>query len=812
LIVVDALVDGEWVSKGSFFLEDIAEPQNPNARTSTIWGRSLGARLTKPWGQKISRQWAAATTIVEILQELAEMCGVPISVQNDYAVCQYCYAVSDWYPSQIVQDLAEKSGQICWPQIDGSLLIAPRLYRDLPEPVVTLAANQIDVQSVRRQVPDFGNRILISGDVAVAGISIQVVTLYDEDQCVAADGESTVRLVAVVLGTDGAPVAAGTVVTWSCTGGRMLAATSETGSTMVVGEQHRADGYRQVTLDLPASSVVGVYAYGDVRKSTNLYTLLGGSVSGRTIRFASSLPHFDEAVVVDYIVAGAEATWEAGWIPGDVTVYAAVAGAQGAATIHQSNPSACASSITLEASPSSPCLGDIVAILAKVSMFGGPGIGPIDFRLEGCGSLTSSRKSLGSREITETLRTQQWGGVSQVRLSSVPAALTTPNVVLTETPGADLYLSHDRQTLLLNTVVTPGTKVDVTYQAAGTAIVGWQAASLPSGYESISEALTVTHAEVEGVTVGQVTLTRTPVAAPSCVPAGEILDHYANHDGKVVTLEDDSFTGEPFPIGHSVACSYQSVWQTQPGCSANITATVQDGSQDGGTASITVSARDCRVVNTGATYDPEDPGQIPDETTDPAEDGEHDPTSWLQPEEEEATPTGCGPVSINKRTPVITSQNYREVFGVPGPEQCDEDGGVCSCDEICTALRSTGRLSTEGNMTYSTCMAACAETRDAACSGCTLTGPTVLNPGATGVWVDGKTNSGELKGQLDLVSRTFEGYTLRMPSGGSGPFVIQVCYGEDARTCCEAQVNFPPCTLTGPSSLEQGRKASLCHR
>jgi hypothetical protein len=801
LIVVDK-GDGSAVMK--FYLESQDYPPALNARTASIWGRSESARLYLPWAQKISKQWQAATTIDAIVQELAALCGVPVTVTNDYAICAYCYAVSDQYPSEILQDLATRSGQILWPQPDGSLVIAPRLYT-YGTPDATLAAADIKVESVQRDVPDFGNRILVSGDVSVAGISIQVVTLYDEDQCVAADGESQVRLVAVVLGVDGAPVANGTVVEWSCSAGRMIEATSEVGSTMVVGEQKRATSYTTVTLDLPASSVVGVYAYGDVRRATNLYTLLGGSVSGREITFSAALKYFDQALVIDYIVTGAEATWEAGWRPGDVTVWAAVAGAQGAATIHQSNPFACASSIVLEASPSSPCLGDVVAILAKVTMFGGPGIGPIAARLEGCGSMTSTRKTLGTNPITETLRTTQWGGMSQVRLSAIPAQGTSPSVVLAETPAGNLYLSHDRQTVILSQQLLPGTQVVVTYQAAGTAILGWRSASVPSGHESIAETLAVAHAEVEGVTVAQVTLTRTPIAAPICIPDMKITDFYSAHAAKVVTLQQDS--GVVLPVGTQVACTYQSPWLTQPGCSGIVTVTVQDGSQDGGTAAITVTARDCREVVDPEDYDPEDPDQIPDESTGPSETGDNDPTSWLEPEEEQVTPTGCGKESINRRTPVITSQNYAEVFGVPSVENCDENGqGVCTCDEICTALRATGRLSVEGNMTYSTCIQACQQTREAKCGGCTLSGPSTLAPGAEGTWTDGKTNSGEWKGgPVTLVERKFDtGYKAKMPLGGAGPFVLQVCYGDDARACCETTVDFPPCSLSGPGELAPG--------
>lgn len=784
-----------------FYLEDIQQPQDLSAKTATLWGRSGSARLTAPWAQKVSKQWPGGNTVAGIIAEVAALCGVTVNVTNDFDVCQYCYAVSDQTPAEIIRDLATRSGQILWPEIDGTLTVAPRLYT-YGTPDVTLDAAEIVVESVDRQVPDFGNRILVSGDASVAGLSVQVVPLVDDTECVAADGQSSVRLIAIVIGADGLPVAIGTVVTWSASSGYMSAATSLTQDVIRQNEQQRADSYKRVTLDLPAESVIGVYRRSDVRKARNYFTERGGSVSGRTITFSLPLDYYDQALVIDYIVQGAPITWTAGWVPGDVTVLASVAGAQGFCTLHQSNPTACATQITMESSPASPCLGDAVSILLKTTMFGGAGVGAATFGIQGCGSLSSTRKLLAPRTITETLRTSVWGGAAEVRLSAIPVSGTTPSVVLTETPGGNLYASHNGQTLILNNAsILPGTQVTVTYVAGGTALVGWLPTALPSGNESIVEWLKVVHAEVESVTVAQVILTRTPVAAPTCVPLMEISNFYASHDGKTVTLLQDG--GTILPVDTQVQCTYQSVWLSQPGCSAIITARVDDGSEDGGRAQISVSARDCRTINPsgpGGTYDPEDPDQIPDETPGEGEQDEHDPTEWLEPEEPVISPTGCNAESINARTPTITSDNHSEVF-------VGECPGTCTCDELCASLRSTGRLSTEGGMTYAMCMDACTKARNDKCTPCTLTGPTVLNPGQEGTWNDGKGNSAEVSGGngLTFVSRDFAtGYTLRMPTGGQGPFTIRVCYGEAEESCCEAEVDFPPCSLSGVTELDTG--------
>lgn len=785
-VQVDALVNGVWTSRGAYFLDEITYPQNPAARTAAIWGRTLSARLYVPWGQKISRQWPAATSIAAIIQELAEMCGVTIHVQNDYPVCQYCYAVSDWHPSQIVQDLAKKSGQICWPQVDGSLVVAPRLYRNLPAPAVTLVAKEIDVQSVKRQVPEFGNRILISGSGSIAGLAVQVAPMYTEDKCVSANGRDVVRLIAVVLGADGDFVAPGTTVNWSAGAGFLADASSNTGYAEIIGEEHRADDYYHVTLDLPAAAVIGVYAYDDIRRKRNLYQTRRGSVSGRTITFLSPLDYFDQALLIDYEVLGAINEWTAGRVPGDVTILASVAGAQGLCTVHQSNPTACASTLTLESVPSQVCLGERATITAKATMFGGAGAGIIRFALSGCGSLSSAQKVLTTNAITERVRTTNWGGVTQIRVSAMPASGAI-NVYLESAPSTNLYASHKGQTINLSAHLLSGTEVVVSYPGGGTAAISWIPTAgagdtvvreaLQSAVDGSDSIVTLSHPPTSIV---MITTSSTYMVGPNLAGAT---------DGNKVTLNTS------LPAGTQLYCTYWAPQPLLPDCAATIVARIDDGSQDGGIASIKVTARDCRTQSTDpalppSATSPDDPVSMPD-----LDDDEED--------EEDETGLGCDAVSIQGRTPAITADNWDAVSGVGSGEDCP---GLCSCDEICAALRANGTLATAGEF-YSACVAKCAEARSQKCTPCTLTGPTVLNPGQEGTWSDGKGNSAEVVGgsALTFVRRTFEdGYTLRMPTGGQGPFTIRVCYGEDEASCCEAQVDFPPCSLSGLTTLAPG--------
>lgn len=215
------------------------------------------------------------------------------------------------------------------------------------------------------------------------------------------------------------------------------------------------------------------------------------------------------------------------------------------------------------------------------------------------------------------------------------------------------------------------------------------------------------------------------------------------------------------------------------------------------------------------TADSGDPDTWPDDGRDPdyGDDPTDDDNSWPDPdggsgndgEQEdplEPDPTSCLAEQIANRTPAYAG-DWAAVAGVSSADNCP---GTCTCDQICDAMRAAGKL---GTMFYSQCVEGCTDAREDKCGQCTLSGPDTLAPGATGVWTDGKTNSGEVVGAFaPPVSRDFAtGYTLRMPTGGAGPFTVKVCYGENQSQCCETQVDYPPCYLTGPSELAPGAEA-----
>lgn len=116
-----------WESKGEYYLEDIQYPQDIDASTATIWGRSASARLTTPWAQKVSKQWAAATTTADIIAEMAALCGVTVTVTNDFGRLPILLCRPRPIPPRSSAIWPPGPGR-SWPQLDGSLLIAPRAY------------------------------------------------------------------------------------------------------------------------------------------------------------------------------------------------------------------------------------------------------------------------------------------------------------------------------------------------------------------------------------------------------------------------------------------------------------------------------------------------------------------------------------------------------------------------------------------------------------------------------------------------------------------------------------------------------------
>lgn len=962
-IQIDELVDGSWASRGTYYLEQITTPPDLTARTATIWGRSASARLTAPWAPKVSKQWASSTAISAIVTELAALCGVSVTVTNDFPVCANCYVVADQYPSEIIRGLADLSGQIVHPMVDGSVTIAPRLYA-YGEPTVELDAAEIIVESVDRTAPDFGNRVLVAAPSTVTGGKITIVPQYPESACVEANGQDQVRLIAVVSDKDGAPVESGTVQ-WGVSAGTLAATTTSIGEATIVGEEVNASSFTRVELSLPATRILGVYAYADRSRRRNLYQWRQGSVDGNGITFASALDYYDQSLRVDYVVEGAATnTWTAGRGNADVLVTAYHEGTSGSMTIHQGQSAECPTSITMEAHPpvDGACMRDTVPITVAVIRDGrAPGSGLATLSVDGCGELSSVHKSLGEADILEDVQVYSVGSESQVQLRAVPVG----NVYLTDAEGTDYTQFVDRNIVTLTAQLPEGTVLRASYRGGGVAITSWWPGQfddtqkigdvpdcnaevhvyIADGSErgmraSVSVSARDCRIAVEDPEDPDKTLTPIDPCNPETWPQFDPNDESTwpvSWNGVNPTIpgtwprafdycdsttwppgfqlndpatwpawmgtgfnpmvrstwpkvnyeptkpsvwpqfdpwdrdtwpasvpqttnfgdpstwpegydpcdqstwptpsECDPFDGSTLPgtwTGNEDPCDY-TTWPVEcmPGFDPNDPCTWPDDwprTFDPDNRCTWPEGYDPNDPSTWPPgFDPNDPSTWPDggpdfgdtdtwtdvsDLTDPGDDpadgeGWPDPdggsssSSSSDPEEPEEPevpdPTSCTESQIVARTPAYAG-NWAAVAGVSSVDDCP---GNCSCDQICSALRNAGKL---GGQFYSQCVYGCSQARQQQCTSCTLTGPTTLNPGEVGTWVDNKGNSGEASGDLTLVSRTVqEGYKFRMPTGGGGPFKVRACYGSAQSQCCEAQVAFPPCTISGPSELAPGQ-------
>lgn len=339
-------------------------------------------------------------------------------------------------------------------------------------------------------------------------------------------------------------------------------------------------------------------------------------------------------------------------------------------------------------------------------------------------------------------------------------------------------------------------------------MVSWLPSELPSGNQSVSEVLAVFLNDG----LPKITLSKAPVTTPVVVPVLGVNDVFLSRAENVVTLNGT------FAAGDQMQASYEAAWPQQPDCTATISVFYADGSESGATASVTLTARDCRVggdLDGDGIPDDEDPDDdgdgIPDEDDDsnapPEDTSDDDPDEWPDlddPDDDTVVPdpTSCADDQIMLRVPVrLTADNWPSIAGVSHSTDCP---GRCSCSQICHAMERAGRLASNG-MTLNRCLDGCAQTRGWMCDTCTLSGPTTLAPGAEGTWTDDKGNTGDPSGDLNLISRTAqEGYKFRMPTGGAGPFTVRVCYGAQQDQCCEAEVDYPPCGLTGPDTLAPG--------
>ena len=130
----DYLPDGQEVKatiRGQifhFFLDGIPTKNKSFGKTTfTFKGRSKTVKLTTPYSDQITKEWAA-TTAKTVAQELCDEKNITLDWQTvDWPLANRLLSVKDQYPLQIIQLLAKAVGAVVQSSKDGAtLIVRPR--------------------------------------------------------------------------------------------------------------------------------------------------------------------------------------------------------------------------------------------------------------------------------------------------------------------------------------------------------------------------------------------------------------------------------------------------------------------------------------------------------------------------------------------------------------------------------------------------------------------------------------------------------------------------------------------------------------
>ncbi|MFA5704441.1 MAG: hypothetical protein WC982_13110, partial [Advenella sp.] len=469
-----------WVSQGKFFIERPAYQTDVDREVSNgVWGRSAIAALAKPFAPKVSNTWTANTTFFAVCAEMCVLAGLTFSSAysdvDDYTIWAYAYQADGVYPIDVIAELAEacgayvstdRAGHVCIRQIDYGPAAADASVTDA------------DIQGIEEspEWPEFGNRIRISPSVGFSGYSLQLTAA---GQCLPADGDTHLRLLARVTDADGLPVDDVTVA-WSSDAqhAHLQWTESNTGEILITNEALRATNYHEFSVALPADSVESVYAASDLARATNL-AAGGATVDGTRVTLTDALAYCDQSLIVNYRVSGTAINWiTAGETPEDVTVTADIGGARAELEIYIGNPCRCPLTLHIEASPTSIHIGEVARVLVYAEEDGGPVTTgrPVWMGQDppAKGALTWDVARLGQVTIKNEAGNvvNELAGNSQVLLRMFAAAVTSVYQADEDgnTVGGNLYLTASGKRVTLTSRLPTGTPVLANYTARGAAV------------------------------------------------------------------------------------------------------------------------------------------------------------------------------------------------------------------------------------------------------------------------------------------------------------------------------------------------------
>ena len=468
-----------FYSQGKFFIERPALATAVNSETMQgVWGRSQTAVLSEPFAPKITKAWETQTTFFGICEEMCDLAGFTwnsaYSDIDDFVIFPYTYEAENLYPIDVITELAalagalvttDRLGHLCIKQIDFSPSVA----------AVTITDASIAEISEQPEWPVFANRVRITptGNIASYGMDMII-----PEQCMQADATAKHKIFVRVTDSDGEPVD-GIVVNWThdAVTASLAYETSNTQEIIIQNERQQATGYYTLQVDMPPSSILGVYAYADTAKKTN-FAAAGYTLDGSNITLNSKLSFCDQSLVVSYAVAGMAVNYlQAGYIAEDVEITADIEGQQAKKTVYINNPCQCAPVVKLSAAPTSVQIGGSSQLLVYVEE-GGPVLtGRMVYISEQTplrkGWLRWSTARLGSVLIKgeQSVSINEISGITQCEVSMYIESVTTVRRVDSAgTPiGLNLYSSFDGKIITLNTAINSGLDLKVWYNTVGAA-------------------------------------------------------------------------------------------------------------------------------------------------------------------------------------------------------------------------------------------------------------------------------------------------------------------------------------------------------
>ena len=468
-----------FISQGEFYLERPAIASTPHTETMQgVWGRSITAKLSEPFAPKVTKAWETQTTFFGICEEMCDLAGFTWSPAysdiDDFVIYPYTYEAENVYPIDVITELAalagavvttDRAGHLCIKEVDYSPSVADETITDL----------EIESIEEKPEWPVFANRVRITptGNIASYGMDMII-----PEQCMQADATAKHKIFVRVTDSDGEPVD-GIVVNWThdAVTASLEYATSNTQEIIIQNERQQATGYYTLQVDMPPSSILGVYAFADTAKKTN-FAAAGYTIDGSNITLNSKLSFCDQSLVVSYAVAGMAVNYlQAGYIAEDVEITADIEGQQAKKTVYINNPCQCAPVVKLSAAPTSIQIGGSSQLLVYVEEGGPVTTGRMVYVSEQTtlrkGRLRWSTARLGSVLIKgeQTVSINEISGLTQCEVSMYIESITSVRRVDSAgTPiGLNLYSSFDGKIITLNTVINSGLDIKVWYNTVGAA-------------------------------------------------------------------------------------------------------------------------------------------------------------------------------------------------------------------------------------------------------------------------------------------------------------------------------------------------------